>query len=282
MKRLRFGFTLIELLVVLAIVALLAALLFPVLSHVREKSRQAACVSSLHQLGLALSAYTIDYDEQLPTSKITALDTGNIAWAGQIYSHIRSTGTFRCPTDSTVGSELSVFSYGLNANLAAASSLAALSAPARTVLLFEVSGDTAAITDYAEGQTNVSSPPQVSAAGNGANGGLANLTGLGPKSTESAQYATGILDNSEAFTLLPPDLDQYQNPGRHSGNANFLLTDGHAKWTAATAVSAGGNATVSTGEQSRSGCQYRGLGAGTFPCAEGTGSSRHTLTFSAQ
>jgi len=147
------------------------------------------------------------------------------------------------------------------------------------VLLFEVSGDTAQVTDYAEGQANGSNPPQVSASGNGLNGGLANLTGLG---VDSAQYATGVLDNSQAITVLPPDLDQYQNPGRHSGNANFLLADGHVKWTEASQVSAGGNAVAAANEQSRSGCQYDGLGTGTFPCAEGTSSGKHTLTFSAQ
>ncbi len=207
MKRLRCGFTLIEMLVVLAIFALLAAVLFPVFSHVREKGRQAACVSNLHQLGLALSAYTIDYDEQFPTSKIAVVNTTNIAWAGQVYPHVQNTSVFRCLTDDTAGAGLPVVSYGLNLNLAAASSLAALAAPARTVLLFEVSGDNAQITDYAEGRANGSSPPQVSASGNGLNGGLANLTPLGPLRTDSAQYATGVLDNSQAITVLPPDLE---------------------------------------------------------------------------
>ncbi len=282
MRSSRSSFTLIEMLVVIAVFALLAAVLFPVFSHVQEKGRQTACVSNLHQLGLALSSYTIDYDEQFPTSKIATSDASNIAWAGQVYPHLKNTAVFRCPSDSTASSGSSVVSYGLNANLAAASSLAALSAPARTVLLFEVSGDTATITDYAEGQTNGSLPPQVSASGNGGNGGLANLTGLGSSVPESAQYATGVLDNSAAVIVLPPDLDQYQNPGRHSGNANFLLADGHVKWTAASQVSAGGNATATVSEQSRTGCQYHGLGIGAFPCAEGTAGSRHALTFSAQ
>ena len=282
MKRLRCGFTLIEMLVVLAIVALLAAVLFPVFSHVREKGRQAACASNLHQLGLALSAYTIDYDEQLPASKTAAVSTTNIAWAGQVYPHVQDAAVFRCPTDATARDGLPVVSYGLNLNLAAASSLAALNAPARTVLLFEVSGDTAQITDDAEGQASGSSPPQTSASGNGENGGLENLTGLGPQRLDSAQYATGVPDNSQAITVLPPDLDQYRNPGRHSGSANFLLADGHIKWTVASAVSAGGNAIAAVNEQSRTGCSYDGLGAGNFPCAEGTGSGRHALTFSAQ
>jgi len=49
------GFTLIELLVVVAIIALLAAILFPVFAKAREKARQSVCQSNLRQIGIALS-----------------------------------------------------------------------------------------------------------------------------------------------------------------------------------------------------------------------------------
>lgn len=66
MTRRRDGFTLIELLIVVAIVALLAALLFPVFSKVRERARQTQCLSNLRQLGFATFQYAQDYDDRYP------------------------------------------------------------------------------------------------------------------------------------------------------------------------------------------------------------------------
>ena len=59
------GFTLIELLVVFAIIAILAAILFPVFQSVRENARKATCQSNLKQLGVAFILYSNDYDEKL-------------------------------------------------------------------------------------------------------------------------------------------------------------------------------------------------------------------------
>ena len=62
----RFCFTLIELLVAVAVVAILAAILFPVLALARTKTRQTPCLVNMKAIGLALNTYAQDYDEMWP------------------------------------------------------------------------------------------------------------------------------------------------------------------------------------------------------------------------
>jgi type II secretory pathway pseudopilin PulG len=54
-----------ELLVAIAVITLLAAILFPVFAQAREKARQATCLSNLRQIGMAALMYTHDYDDVL-------------------------------------------------------------------------------------------------------------------------------------------------------------------------------------------------------------------------
>jgi prepilin-type N-terminal cleavage/methylation domain-containing protein/prepilin-type processing-associated H-X9-DG protein len=65
-KRRACGFTLMELLVVISLIAVLAALLFPILARLREQGRRAVGLSHLRQLGQAYLLYVQDYDERLP------------------------------------------------------------------------------------------------------------------------------------------------------------------------------------------------------------------------
>ena len=62
----RIGFTLIELLVVVAIIIILAAILFPVFVAARDKARSVTCMNDMGQLGKAFLIYISDADDRYP------------------------------------------------------------------------------------------------------------------------------------------------------------------------------------------------------------------------
>ncbi len=66
MKRRSLGFTLIELLVVVAIIAILAALLFPLMETAKQNANTAKCQAHQKELIAALLMYTEDYHGKLP------------------------------------------------------------------------------------------------------------------------------------------------------------------------------------------------------------------------
>lgn len=63
----RTAFTLIELLVVVAIIAILAALLFPGLRQTKETAKRTKCASNLRQTGISLTLYATDNNGWFPS-----------------------------------------------------------------------------------------------------------------------------------------------------------------------------------------------------------------------
>jgi prepilin-type N-terminal cleavage/methylation domain-containing protein len=55
------SYSLVELLVVMAIIGILAGLLLPALSRVRERSKRTSCMNNLRQIGIAIREYSMDY-----------------------------------------------------------------------------------------------------------------------------------------------------------------------------------------------------------------------------
>ena len=101
---LRRGFTLIELLVVIAIIAILAAILFPVFQKVRENARAISCESNEKQMGLGLTQYSQDNEEQLPPAWFgypTYGFPGNARWMDVIQPYVKNTSLFTDPDSDT-------------------------------------------------------------------------------------------------------------------------------------------------------------------------------------
>ncbi len=69
-------FTLIELLIVIGIIAILMAMLLPVLAGARERGRRTACLNNLSQIGKSLKTYTADSDEWFPPNLYVLADSG--------------------------------------------------------------------------------------------------------------------------------------------------------------------------------------------------------------
>jgi len=117
------AFTLIELLVVLAVIALLAALLLPVLSKGKEAGRATACVSNLHQIGIALQIYVDGNHNLLPVMRDRPSDTNAITTNALpspdvvLQTELGNTNVLRCPSDNQKLFDQTGSSYSWNSLL---------------------------------------------------------------------------------------------------------------------------------------------------------------------
>lgn len=149
-ERRRSAFTLLELLVVVAVIAIMAALLFPALARAKGRALGIACLNNTRQLAVGWALYADDHDGRLPYNlggagarKIASVRT-NLNWANNILDWStansdntntatlteaslgpyvsRAPGVYRCPSDHVLseiqraaGWTARVRSYSMNA-----------------------------------------------------------------------------------------------------------------------------------------------------------------------
>ena len=208
----RRAFTLIEILVVIAIIGILAAILFPVFARARENARRASCQSNLKQIGLGIMQYSQDYDDKFPMSRVGNPAVGKpYGWADAFQPYVKSTQLLQCPsnsdplpdytiaipgrqayyTDYVYNSALGGISVGTAQSVGSGISLAALENSSLTVALLE-------------GKYNSSLPTGNASARSATRGG--------------GSYTDPVLNVNEFAA------------NRHLDGSNLLFTDGHVKW----------------------------------------------------
>jgi prepilin-type N-terminal cleavage/methylation domain-containing protein/prepilin-type processing-associated H-X9-DG protein len=134
------GFTLIELLVVLAIIAILAGLLFPVFAQARASARKSTALSNLKQIGAARLMYTADYDEHLPNRWPIWNGYGEFYWRVEngdlpalLKQYVRNQAVWYSPEDRLA--KRGATSFAVNGELAPGWPLAKIARPAEAIYL---------------------------------------------------------------------------------------------------------------------------------------------------
>jgi prepilin-type N-terminal cleavage/methylation domain-containing protein/prepilin-type processing-associated H-X9-DG protein len=202
------GFTLIELLVVIAIIAILAAILLPVLSRARENARGSVCMNNLRQVYLSHRMYIEDYRDWLNMEVIpgTIYD-----WQTKLKPYLKDMKVFACPSDDFTNRQ-NLKSYATNRDTNAFANLRRIKNVEKNVIVADGGKNT-------DGSRTGEFYP-----------------GWGPNAatTDPVYGGKGVLQNGN---------EQYWSPyggaggnfsrtvsDRHRGGANFLFGGGNVEW----------------------------------------------------
>jgi prepilin-type processing-associated H-X9-DG protein len=189
-------------LVVIAIIAILAAILFPVFARARENARRASCQSNLKQLQLGLIQYTQDYDETYPRYSLNDYDPADSSvrgWTLLVQPYLKSVQIFQCPSEKTNPDDTAITrgysDYWMNLYVYGGASGTATAVP--KLSQFSNTAQTIINFDGWQWQSNM---------------------------------RLGWNDfNNRCISHLGSD-DYYNMARRHLDGANYSFADGHVKW----------------------------------------------------
>jgi prepilin-type N-terminal cleavage/methylation domain-containing protein len=134
----RKAFTLIELLVVISIVAILAAILFPVFAQAKSAAKKTADLSNFNQIGKAVLLYANDNDDR----SMHVDHESHYNWYVPLYGYVKSREVFQTPAyarkpvvDHEGDAITPESDYSFNGLYTHGASLAATSSPAEQIIV---------------------------------------------------------------------------------------------------------------------------------------------------
>jgi len=214
MQAVSIAFTLVELLVVISIIGLLAGLAVPAINSGLKSAKAGACLSNLHQIGVATVAYAADNNLKLPDAGSGTADM----WAAKIATFMggdtkKKNNVFVCPgalksVSEATGGNIAI-TYGMHGGLmpkgGTASNITCVLRQSEVILCADMCQNPA---NKGWSPFSIENPPIISSQSAG----------------KSATMETAISTST--------DSDSGNNAWmryRHSGKVNVVMCDGHAE-----------------------------------------------------
>ncbi len=217
--RKRSAFTLVELVIVIVIIAVLSAILFPLITNARERGRKAACLSNQRQISTAWLMYSQDFDQRVVPWSVSGKSASDaFIWDRLIQPYQKNEDILQCPSTNAL------VSYSYSAGVGGASP----SPPLRTLASLKNPKQTPIIADCA-GYTDKKN-------GRGWSFSFIIPDERGGVQARAINYGTFVNGEptGERQWFAPPTTDRTEaasiKANSHGDGSNYIFADGHAKW----------------------------------------------------